>query len=172
MIEPLAKLPAEVDYGSEYRYRDPIHQQTSHSPLRLRSSGETATRSRLEGSEKQRRLAASPSATSSAAWRRANAKAPSTRTPAGDRRGVDNRRHHAAGRAVPVALYLAELRGTLNRRRAAHPHRRPCCTCHSCSKDALKIARQWRRSQRYFTRDRISLPRTRQSTTRSRSKAR
>ena len=43
MIEELAKLPAEVDYGSEYRYRDPI---VDHATLAIAitQSGETSDR--------------------------------------------------------------------------------------------------------------------------------
>src|SRR6187402_1960778 len=41
MIEELAKLPVEVDYGSEYRYRDPIISNTSLA-VAITQSGETA----------------------------------------------------------------------------------------------------------------------------------
>lgn len=40
MIEELARLPVEVDYGSEYRYRDPILDKTS-VVLAITQSGET-----------------------------------------------------------------------------------------------------------------------------------
>jgi len=41
MIEQLAKLPVEVDYGSEFRYRDPI--MSAHSlAVAISQSGETA----------------------------------------------------------------------------------------------------------------------------------
>jgi glucosamine--fructose-6-phosphate aminotransferase (isomerizing) len=41
MIERLARVPVEVDYGSEFRYRDPIidPQTLAH---RISQSGETA----------------------------------------------------------------------------------------------------------------------------------
>jgi glucosamine--fructose-6-phosphate aminotransferase (isomerizing) len=41
MIERLARLPVEVDYASEYRYRDPIPDQTTLGLL-ITQSGETA----------------------------------------------------------------------------------------------------------------------------------
>ena len=41
MIEELAKLPVEVDYGSEYRYRDPIINNKSLA-IAITQSGETA----------------------------------------------------------------------------------------------------------------------------------
>jgi len=41
MIEQLARLPAEVDYGSEFRYRDPILDERTLAVL-ISQSGETA----------------------------------------------------------------------------------------------------------------------------------
>jgi glucosamine--fructose-6-phosphate aminotransferase (isomerizing) len=41
MIEELAKVPAEVDYGSEYRYRDPIVNRHTLA-IAITQSGETA----------------------------------------------------------------------------------------------------------------------------------
>ena len=41
MIEELGKVPAEVDYGSEYRYRDPIVNRTTLA-VAITQSGETA----------------------------------------------------------------------------------------------------------------------------------
>jgi glucosamine--fructose-6-phosphate aminotransferase (isomerizing) len=41
MIEELAKVPAEVDYGSEYRYRDPIVNRQTLA-VAITQSGETA----------------------------------------------------------------------------------------------------------------------------------
>ena len=67
MIEELAKLPVEVDYGSEYRYRDPII-NTRHSPSPSLSLAKRPTRSPPCGKRKERAPAASRSATSSAAW--------------------------------------------------------------------------------------------------------
>src|SRR5260370_16743066 len=41
MIEKLSRIPVEVDYGSEFRYRDPILSNT-HLTLLISQSGETA----------------------------------------------------------------------------------------------------------------------------------
>src|SRR6185369_14321310 len=41
MIERLARIPVEVDYASEYRYRDPIVEEKSVTLL-ISQSGETA----------------------------------------------------------------------------------------------------------------------------------
>jgi glucosamine--fructose-6-phosphate aminotransferase (isomerizing) len=41
MIERLARLPAEVDYGSEFRYRDPILGRDTLTVV-ISQSGETA----------------------------------------------------------------------------------------------------------------------------------
>src|SRR5207248_8298920 len=41
IIERLAKLPVEVDYGSEFRYRDPIIQPNTLTVV-ISQSGETA----------------------------------------------------------------------------------------------------------------------------------
>jgi len=41
MIEQLARIPVEVDYGSEFRYRDPILRETTLTVL-ISQSGETA----------------------------------------------------------------------------------------------------------------------------------
>ena len=41
MIESLARIPVEVDYGSEYRYRDPIVSKNTLAIV-ITQSGETA----------------------------------------------------------------------------------------------------------------------------------
>ena len=41
MIERLARIPVEVDYGSEFRYRDPIVQPNTLTVV-ISQSGETA----------------------------------------------------------------------------------------------------------------------------------
>ena len=56
MIERLARIPVEVDYGSEFRYRDPIVDQTQldhlHQPVRRdRGHAGRAARSQAEGLE-------------------------------------------------------------------------------------------------------------------------
>ena len=81
MIEQLARVPVEVDYGSEYRYRSPIvtpqHARGRHHAVgRDRRHARGAARG-----EAATAPAASRSATSSAAWRPGRPTARSTRTP-------------------------------------------------------------------------------------------
>ncbi len=53
LIEELARLPVEVDYGSEYRYRDPLIDER-YLALGISQSGETAdTISAMEGAKER-----------------------------------------------------------------------------------------------------------------------
>ena len=83
LIEELARVPVEVDYSSEFRYRHPIIDKRTLAIV-ITQSGETADT--LGALREAKRLGADPSrsATWSAAWRRAKPTARSTRTP--DRR--------------------------------------------------------------------------------------
>jgi glucosamine--fructose-6-phosphate aminotransferase (isomerizing) len=58
MIESLARLPVEVDYGSEFRYRDPIIDGGDTAVLAITQSGETVDTlaAMEEGREKGARL--------------------------------------------------------------------------------------------------------------------
>ena len=81
LIEELAQLPVEVDYGSEFRYRNPVDRRSvarggHHAVGRDGRHAGGAARGEAQG-----RPQSSPSATSSAAWPRARPTAPSTRTP-------------------------------------------------------------------------------------------
>jgi glucosamine--fructose-6-phosphate aminotransferase (isomerizing) len=80
LIERLAKIPTEVDYGSEYRYRDFIVDNRTLVVV-ITQSGETADTLAALREARKRGRAASPSATSWAVWPRAKRKAPSTHTP-------------------------------------------------------------------------------------------
>ena len=102
MIEELAKIAVEVDYGSEYRYRNPIIDNKTLA-VAITQSGETAdTLAALREAKGQGR--AQPR---DLQRRRQHGHARSgrhdlhARRP-GDRRGVDQGVHHAAGRALPV----------------------------------------------------------------------
>ena len=81
MIERLAQIPVEVDYGSEFRYRDPIVDKNT-LVIAISQSGETADT--LAASAKRARKARKfwRSATWSARCSRAKRTARSTRTPA------------------------------------------------------------------------------------------
>ena len=81
LIEELARVPVEVDYGSEFRYRDPIVDSKTLAIV-ITQSGETAdTLGALREAKRLRRASRSRSATSSAAWPRVRPTARCTRTP-------------------------------------------------------------------------------------------
>ncbi len=65
IIERLARLPVEVDYGSEFRYRDPIIQPNTLTIV-ISQSGETADTLAAQREAKRRARRRWPSATSSA----------------------------------------------------------------------------------------------------------
>ena len=113
MIEELAKLPVEVDYGSEYRYRDPIINNRSLA-VAITQSGETAdTLAALrEAKGKGARSLAICNVVGSMATREAEG---TIYTHAGPEIGVASTK---AFTTQLVALYLfalklAEVRGTL-----------------------------------------------------------
>ena len=102
LVEQLARVPVEVDYGSEYRYRDPIVDQRTLTVV-ITQSGETAdTLAALR--EAKRKGAASLAVcnvvgsmvTRESDGRRLHARGP------GDRRGLHQGLHHAVGGAVPA----------------------------------------------------------------------
>ena len=122
LIEQLARVPVEVDYGSEYRYRDPIvvdeHAGHRHHAVgRDRRHAGGAARGEAAAAR-----AASRSATSSAAWRRARPTARSTRTP-GPEIGVASTKAFTSQLVALhlLAVYLGQIRGTLTPD-AARPH--------------------------------------------------
>jgi glucosamine--fructose-6-phosphate aminotransferase (isomerizing) len=115
MIEELAKLPVEVDYGSEYRYRDPIINDRSLA-VAITQSGETAdTLAALrEAKGKGARSLAICNVVGSMATREAEG---TIYTHAGPEIGVASTK---AFTTQLVALYLfalklSEVRGTLTR---------------------------------------------------------
>ena len=65
MIERLARIPVEVDYGSEFRYRDPIIRPNTLTVV-ISQSGETADTLAAQREAKPRVQKRSPSAMSSA----------------------------------------------------------------------------------------------------------
>ena len=55
MIEKLARIPVEVDYGSEFRYRDPIISKNTLTVV-ISQSGETADTLAAQREAKTERL--------------------------------------------------------------------------------------------------------------------
>ena len=120
MIERLARLPAEVDYASEYRYRDPIADPRAIGLL-ITQSGETA-----DTIAAQRELIAKGSKTlaicnvvGAAVTREAQG---TITTNAGPEIGVASTKAFTAQLTAlfVFALYLAQLRGTVTEAQSIH----------------------------------------------------
>ena len=120
MIERLARLPAEVDYASEYRYRDPIADPRAIGLL-ITQSGETA-----DTIAAQRELIAKGSKTlaicnvvGAAVTREAQG---TITTNAGPEIGVASTKAFTAQLTAlfVFALYLAQLRGTVTEEQSIH----------------------------------------------------
>jgi glucosamine--fructose-6-phosphate aminotransferase (isomerizing) len=120
MIERLARLPVEVDYASEYRYRDPIADPRAIGLL-ITQSGETA-----DTIAAQRELIAKGSKTlaicnvvGAAVTREAQG---TITTNAGPEIGVASTKAFTAQLTAlfVFALYLAQLRGTVTQEESIH----------------------------------------------------
>ena len=120
MIERLARLPVEVDYASEYRYRDPIADPRAIGLL-ITQSGETA-----DTIAAQRELIAKGSKTlaicnivGAAVTREAQG---TITTNAGPEIGVASTKAFTAQLTAlfVFALYLAQLRGTITEAESLH----------------------------------------------------
>jgi glucosamine--fructose-6-phosphate aminotransferase (isomerizing) len=113
IIEELAKIPTEVDYGSEYRYRDPIVDARSLAIL-ISQSGETADTlaAQREAREKGAKTLAICNVVGSMLTRDASG---TIYTHAGPEIGVASTKAFTAQLTalVLVALYLAQARGQL-----------------------------------------------------------
>ena len=120
-VEQLAQLPTEVDYGSEYRYRNPIVSKSTLAIV-ITQSGETAdTLAALR--EARRRGAVSIAicnVVGSMATREANG---TVYTHAGPEIGVASTKAFTSQLVAlyMLSLYLGHLRGTLSRE-DARPH--------------------------------------------------
>ncbi|MGH9345638.1 MAG: glutamine--fructose-6-phosphate transaminase (isomerizing) [Vicinamibacterales bacterium] len=114
LIEALAQVPVEVDYGSEYRYRDPIIGRNTLAIV-ITQSGETAdTLAALrEGKRKGARSIAICNVVGSMATREADG---TVYTHAGPEIGVASTKAFTSQLVAPhlLALYMAQVRGTLD----------------------------------------------------------
>ncbi|MDP1571716.1 MAG: glutamine--fructose-6-phosphate transaminase (isomerizing) [Vicinamibacterales bacterium] len=114
MIEELARLPVEVDYGSEYRYRDPIVNARTLTVV-ITQSGETAdTLAALrEAKAKGARCLSICNVVGSMATRETSG---TIYTHAGPEIGVASTKAFTCQLVAlhMLALHLAELRGTLD----------------------------------------------------------
>jgi glutamine---fructose-6-phosphate transaminase (isomerizing) len=121
MIESLARVPVEVDYGSEYRYRDPIVSRNTLAIV-ITQSGETAdTLAALrEAKKKGARSIAICNVVGSMATRETDG---TVYTHAGPEIGVASTKAFTTQIVALhlLAIYLGQIRGTLTAD-AARPH--------------------------------------------------
>jgi len=114
MIEHLSQLPVGVDYGSEFRYRDPILSEKS-LVIVISQSGETADTLAAEREAKQKgaRILAICNVVGSMLTREANG---TIYTHAGPEIGVASTKAFTGQLAALLltALYLGQVRGKLN----------------------------------------------------------
>ena len=120
MIERLARLPVEVDYASEYRYRDPIASATSIGLL-ITQSGETADTlaAQAELIAKGSKTLAICNVVGAAITRKA---AGTITTNAGPEIGVASTKAFTAQLTAlfVLALHLAQVRGTITDAESLH----------------------------------------------------
>ena len=113
MIERLAQVPVEVDYGSEFRYRDPIINKNT-LVIAISQSGETADTlaAQREARQKGAKILAICNVVGSMLTREANG---TIYTHAGPEIGVASTKAFTAQLTALVltALYLAQVRGKL-----------------------------------------------------------
>jgi len=113
MIEKLAQIPVEVDYGSEYRYRDPIVSKKSLA-IAISQSGETADTLAAEREARQKgaKVLGICNVVGSMLTREANG---TIYTHAGPEIGVASTKAFTGQLTALMltALYLAQVRGKL-----------------------------------------------------------
>ena len=135
MIEQLARLPVEVDYGSEYRYRSPIVSNNTLAVV-ITQSGETADtlaalrEAKKDGAVEHRHLQRGRQH-GDAGNRRDDLHA----RRAGNRRGLDQGVHLAAGRAVPAGAAARPGAGDAVARGLEAAHRRAAAAAASARTD-------------------------------------
>ena len=164
MIEQLAKIPVEVDYGSEFRYRDPIVEPNTlvsrHQPIRRnRRHASRPTRSqpkrRKDPGDLQRgRLNAHP---------RSQRHHLHARRP-GNRRSVNQGVHRPAhSPGCSPALYLGQVRGKLPAAASAQLMQELTRIPHKMETHPAARCRNRRASPPIFPAHRFSLSRPRHS---------
>ena len=119
LIEQIAGVPVDVDYGSEYRYRDPIV-NTLTLAIAITQSGETADT--LAALREARRRGARSVAISNVVGSMATREADGTvYTHAGPEIGVASTKAFTSQLVTLhlLALYLGQVRGTLSAEQAA-----------------------------------------------------
>ena len=126
-------MPVDVDYGSEYRYRDPIVAKNTLAVV-ITQSGETAdTLAALrEAKKKGARSIAICNVVGSMATRETDG---TVYTHAGPEIGVASTKAFTSQLVALhlLAVYLGQIRGALDGRRGAAAPRRAARSCRSCS---------------------------------------
>ncbi len=172
MIEELAKIPVEVDYGSEYRYRNPII-TTKTLAIAITQSGETADTlaAMREAKGKGARSLAICNVVGSMATREAEG---TIYTHAGPEIGVASTKAFTTQLVALYlfALHLAEVRGTLDQGCALRAPRGVDAAAADARRDAEDRRRRSKTSPHGSTTARTSCISAAASITRSRSKAR
>ena len=157
MIERLARVPVEVDYASEWRYRDPIVAANALTML-ITQSGETADTiaAQREARAKGSKTVGICNVVGSMVTREANG---TIYTHAGPEIGVASTKAFTAQLTALFlfALYLAKLRGTISHGRSAHVHRRarhafPASwrRCWPREEEAEDLAKEYHRAQDFL----------------------
>ena len=174
LIEELARLPVEVDYSSEFRYRHPIIDDRTLAVV-ITQSGETADT--LGALREAKRLGARSIAICNVVGSMATREADGTvYTHAGPEIGVASTKAFTSQLVALhlLALALGQARGTLTIRRGTRAHRRNSTSCRCSIEEALeRRSRRSRRSRRRGASDSATFCiSAAASTIRSRSKAR
>jgi glucosamine--fructose-6-phosphate aminotransferase (isomerizing) len=139
LIESLAKLPVEVDYGSEYRYRDPIVNGKTLCIV-ITQSGETADT--LAALREARRKGTKSIAVCNVVGSMATRESDGTvYTHAGPEIGVASTKAFTSQLVALqlLAMYLGQVRGTLSPQQA-QPHIQALLQLPQLLDDALKTA--------------------------------
>ncbi len=129
MIEKLARIPVEVDYGSEFRYRDPIVSKQDLTVV-ISQSGETADTlaAQREAKQKGSKTLAICNVVGSMITREA---AGTLMTHAGPEIGVASTKAFSSQLTALfiLAMYLGQVREALSAGRIARCWCRNCCGC-------------------------------------------
>ena len=172
LLEQVAQVPAEVDYGSEFRYRTPLVGPQSLC-VAITQSGETADT--LAAFREAKRLGALPIAICNVQGSMITREAAGTLlTHAGPEIGVASTKAFTAQivALALLALHLGRLRGTLTARALPRAPGEPGPGAAPHGERAGHERAHGRGGQVAVPRAELALPRAAASTTRSRSKAR
>jgi glucosamine--fructose-6-phosphate aminotransferase (isomerizing) len=156
MLEELARIPVEIDYASEFRYRDPIIDDKT-LVVAISQSGETADTLAAvrESKEKGAKILAICNVQGSMLTREAHG---TILTHAGPEIGVASTKAFTSQMTVfyLLALYLAQVRGLMNEEeslrhvRALNSLPVQLETLLSCDDQIEKLAREYHRAQDFL----------------------